>query len=204
MADKLWPTVSLLLLLGSSGTVAADLGTQLYFACMTCHGDRGQGSFPMDAPRIAGMESWYVADQLKKFRSGARGDHPDDIYGRQMVLFAKALPDEAAIDAVAAYISQLDAPPNKPKSAGNADRGKTLYVSCAACHGQEAEGQPNLAAPALVGLDDWYVERQLQNYRSGRRGNVASDPPGQQMRAAANVLADDQSVRDVAAFIATR
>ena len=193
----------LIVLTGGMGTAGADTGAQLYFACTTCHGDRGQGSFPVDAPRIAGMESWYVAAQLKKFRSGARGDHPDDIYGRQMVLFAKALPNDAAIDAVAAYVSRLDGPPNNLRITGDPARGKTLYATCAACHGQQGEGQQSLAAPALAGLDDWYLARQLQNYRSGRRGNVTGDTPGQQMRAAAAVLTDDQSVRNVAAYIAT-
>ena len=40
--------------------------------CMTCHGAEGQGNVGIQAPRIAGMEAWYLKLQLEKFRAGWR------------------------------------------------------------------------------------------------------------------------------------
>ena len=50
--------------------------------------------------------------------------------------------------------------------------GKALFAPCIACHGSRAEGNPALNAPAIAGQDAAYLERQLRNFRSERRGNA--------------------------------
>jgi len=60
-----------------------------------------------------------------------------------------------------------------------------------------------ISIAALAGQSDWYLVRQLENYRAGVRGHVAADTYGQQMRAAAAVLPDAQAVKDVVAYINT-
>ena len=52
--------------------------------CMTCHGIDGVGNFGVQAPRLAGMEPWYLERQLKLFREGLRGKHPEDTEGLAM------------------------------------------------------------------------------------------------------------------------
>jgi len=116
---------------------------------------------------------------------------------------AKALPDEDAIGSVAAYVSSLPPASSSPVVAGDADRGRNKFASCIACHGINGRGMESLNAPALAGLDDWYVARQLQNFRDGVRGYDSTDAAGQQMRGAIGVLGDDDDIRDVAAYIAT-
>lgn len=86
--------------------------------------------------------------------------------------------------------------------AGNAATGPQLYATCAACHGARAEGNPALNAPALAGQQADYLQRQLQNFRSGLRGTHKDDLPGAQMRAAASVLRDDAAVAAVARHLA--
>jgi cytochrome c553 len=81
--------------------------------------------------------------------------------------------------------------------------GKALFAPCIACHGSSAEGNPELNAPAIAGQDAAYLERQLRNFRSERRGKHKSDSPGAQMRAAAATLADDAAVAKVATHVAT-
>jgi cytochrome c oxidase subunit 2 len=91
-------------------TVVGDTirGQQLYTqTCLVCHGDDGMGNSVLNSPRLAGMSDWYMVSQLKKFRTGLRGDHPDDVFGSQMVPSAKALPDEQALFDVVAYINLL-------------------------------------------------------------------------------------------------
>jgi cytochrome c oxidase subunit 2 len=56
-------------------------------------------------------------------------------------------------------------------------------------------------APAIAGQDAAYLERQLRNFRSDRRGMHKSDPLGAQMRNAAATLADDAAVTKVVTYI---
>ena len=59
-----------------------------------------------NAPRLKGMSDWYMARQLKNFREGVRGTHPQDPNGAQMALIAAMLADDAAIGDVIAYINK--------------------------------------------------------------------------------------------------
>jgi cytochrome c oxidase subunit 2 len=56
-------------------------------------------------------------------------------------------------------------------------------------------------APKLTGIDDWYLERQLLNYRNGIRGSHADDALGLQMQSMAKTLKDEQAVKDIVAYI---
>ena len=59
----------------------------------------------------------------------------------------------------------------------NAD--EALYQSrCAACHGNSGEGLEAMSAPAIAGLDQQYLTRQLEHFRSGVRGSQTSDSQG--------------------------
>lgn len=88
-------------------------------------------------------------------------------------------------------------------AAGDAERGKALYTTCAACHGQQAEGMSALNAPALNGLQSWYIVRQLQNFKQGIRGANPKDIYGLQMAPMVQLLPDEQAMEDVAAYIQT-
>lgn len=57
-------------------------------------------------------------------------------------------------------------------------------------------------APAIAGLEGWYVERQLKNFASGVRGAGAADVEGATMRAAAATLKSDAERTAVAAYVA--
>ena len=60
-----------------------------------------------------------------------------------------------------------------------------------------------LNGPRLSGQHDWYLVRQLQNFKSGIRGGDSKDAFGAQMRPMAALLADEQAMKDIAAYIAT-
>jgi cytochrome c oxidase subunit 2 len=85
--------------------------------------------------------------------------------------------------------------------AADAERGKTLYATCGACHGPNAEGMEALNAPSLAGQEPWYTVRQLQNFKNGVRGNNPRDTYGMQMAPMAQLLTDDAAMEDVAAYI---
>jgi cytochrome c553 len=81
--------------------------------------------------------------------------------------------------------------------------GPRLFAPCVTCHGNKGEGNPTLNAPAIGGQDAAYLERQLRNYRSDRRGTHKADTIGAQMRALASTLVDDAAVATVAKYIST-
>lgn len=83
----------------------SDRGRRLYRSCSHCHGQQGQGRPAVNAPRLAGMNDWYLVTQLTNFRNGVRGRHPDDPYGNQMVDMSQFLSDEQSIQDVVAYIN---------------------------------------------------------------------------------------------------
>ena len=75
--------------------------------CVSCHGAKGEGNKDLNAPKLSGMQDWYIARQLQHFKNGIRGANPKDTYGMQMAPMAMTLPDDKAIENVAAYISTL-------------------------------------------------------------------------------------------------
>ena len=89
------------------------------------------------------------------------------------------------------------------RATGDAAAGKPLYAVCAACHGVQAEGNPALHAPKLSGLGDWYLQRQLKNYKQGARGTHDKDVFGKMMAPMAATLADDTAIDNVSAYIKT-
>jgi cytochrome c oxidase subunit 2 len=91
-------------------TVTRDAasGKKLYeTTCAVCHGAKGQGKAAMNAPRLAGMNDWYLAAQLRNFRNGVRGSHAADMYGRQMASMAAILVSEPTIDDIVSYINTM-------------------------------------------------------------------------------------------------
>ncbi|CAA0110210.1 Cytochrome c4 [Zhongshania aliphaticivorans] len=180
---------------------AAD-GKALYAACAACHGAAGEGNSALNSPSLVNQQDWYLERQLNAFRSGVRGSDPKDGYGAQMQAIAKTLPDEAAVKAVVSYISDLKAKPAEKTLDGNVKRGADYYSNlCGACHGPEAEGNDKLQAPALAGVDDWYLLKQFNHFRDGIRGADEADRYGYQMGMMGKTLPDDDVAMDVIAYI---
>jgi cytochrome c oxidase subunit 2 len=198
LADQ--PTYSQLKTQNAGDTEA---GQALYGVCSACHGLQGQGNQTLNAPRLSSQASWYLGRQLQHFKQGVRGTNAGDIYAKQMIPMASTLPDDAAIRNVAAYISSL--PDSSPKAtvAGNAERGKSVYATCAACHGTAGQGIWSTNAPRLAGMSDWYLARQLHNFQQGIRGGHPQDFYGAQMGLMAKILTDEQAINDVLAYVHT-
>jgi len=71
---------------------------------------------------------------------------------------------------------------------------------CTVCHGSQLMGNENIGAPRLSGLSNWYIERQLLNFKSGRRGNHPSDIAGGEMMLMVGKLSDDE-IKEVADWV---
>ncbi len=215
-----------------AGTDDGVPGEEMFQACGFCHGNQGQGRQRLDAPPIAGLQAWYVERQLNNFDNEIRGMHAEDLPGAQMIVINGILRNEATIKNVAAYIETLEpgGPPMmrgrgenavpeplerpfnweseyaflNPPAPGDPDDGAKIYNSmCTICHAANGIGNQTLGAPNLTVLAPWYMERQLEYFQDGIRGSDPQDVFGAQMLTFAKLLADDQAIADVVAYIDT-
>jgi cytochrome c oxidase subunit 2 len=183
------------------GDVAA--GRQLYGACAGCHGQQAEGNPAMHAPKLSGQGDWYLKRQLQLFKTGARGTHEKDQFGKMMAPMAATLADEAAMDNVLAYIKSLPDNPPPATLTNPTGEGQSLYGTCGACHGAAGQGIRAMNAPRLAGMNDWYLATQIKNFKEGIRGAHPQDMYGQQMAAVAASLGDERAIKDLVAYIGT-
>lgn len=179
-------------------------GEKLFNLCTQCHGMEGEGMSLSLAPSIAGLGQWYIGSQLRTFKSGARGLHPEDTGGLRMYPMSLSLRTEEDIEAVSAYVASLPRPRPAPElEGGDAAKGATSYAVCVSCHGAQGEGNRELNAPQLVGSNDWYLYEQLKKFKAGVRGGNPKNQNAVIMRGMALSLSDDQAIKDVVAHIMT-
>jgi len=88
-------------------------------------------------------------------------------------------------------------------AAGDLDRGAALFALCTQCHGTEAQGNPDIQAPAIAGLPGWYVQSTLKKFQAGGRGTHPEDIAGMRMRPMSMWLRSDDDVANVAAYVAS-
>ena len=171
--------------------------------CLLCHGTNANGNYGIRAPKISGMEPWYLARQLENFSVGARGTPAGDDSGHEMGPVGMRLKSEGRLDAAVQFIGKLESKRPAPTVTGDVAHGKKLYENCASCHGAKGEGNAKLNSPALAARSDWYLVTQLVNFQKGLRGTDERDTYGVQMRAIVATLPDEKSITDVVAYINT-
>jgi len=169
--------------------------------CTVCHGNQVKGNPNIGAPRLTKLQPWYLNRQLKNFRDGIRGSHPEDKTGGEMMNMVSQL-SEQEIENIVEWIASTESLKPTNSITADAHAGKQLYQTCAACHGAEGHGNKLLGAPNLTGLNDWYVLTQLNHFRTGVRGSESDDTYGQQMKAASAVITSEEDAANLAAYIA--
>ncbi len=211
MKTSMWGRLSLLMgaCLMASGSIAqegdAERGEAASATCVACHQANGGGmniSGGESWPRLAGLNSNYIAKQLHDFKAGDRQN-------ATMVTFANMLDDQQIAD-VAAYYSQLPATPGQ--GGDNADeallaRGEQLaergdwnayIVSCKSCHGPGGQGVGE-TFPGIAGQHAGYISAQLNAWKSDTRGN---DP--QNLMGAIAKRMSEEDIQAVSAWYATQ
>jgi cytochrome c553 len=175
-------------------------GVEPWHTCGSCHGLDGAGN-RIKFPRLAGQSPAYIIKQLNDFRAGHR--HND---GGQMLEAATEL-TETDRRRVAAWFAQQTAPwpeltVEPPSDLSRARQLATVGAdgipACVSCHSAEA---PALAgshtvAPRLAGQRDFYIAKQLTDFRAGERENDANEV----MRNIAKRLSDTD-ITALAAFL---
>jgi cytochrome c oxidase subunit 2 len=181
----------------------ASVGAAQYAVCAACHGQQGEGLLALNAPKIAGQGAWYLRNQIHAYKAGLRGAHEDDLYGRQMAPMANILATDETIDNVIAHIATLPDNAAAATITGDVSNGAKTYAVCTYCHGADGLGIQTMNAPRLAGMTDWYLARQLGNFRDGVRGAHRQDYYGLQMGLIGAILTDEQKINDVIAYINT-
>ncbi len=178
-------------------------GQAQYALCATCHGQQGEGNLALNSPKLTGQPAWYIERQLQYFKNGVRGGE-GDVFGLQMAPMAATLIDDEAVRNMAAYIASLPDAPAERTVTGDIANGRDIYDrNCAACHLDDGSGTWYTDAPPLAGQNDWYLVTQLSNFQSRVRGMHPDDTFGEQMVQMATAMADEEEIRDVAAYINT-
>lgn len=159
--------------------LAEDMEPASVRNCTWCHGPSAQGYAP--APRLAGQRSQYIENQLLSFTKHTR----DNPFSKQYMWGAAANLSPSTMHYLAVYFSQ-----ETPKAANDGDMGlaasgKALFedgnpeantVSCAVCHGPNAEGIRDI--PRLAGLSFFYLKRKLAQWGEGYHAGAKVPMPG--------------------------
>jgi cbb3-type cytochrome c oxidase subunit III len=174
--------------------------------CLQCHGANAEGNKSLNTPALASQSKIYLLEQLKKFKANIRGqDAKTDAVGHLMGQQVKNLTVEQ-FEALASYLSSLNAPKIQQAKGEAVKRGEQLYqkgANCISCHGLYAEGNESMKAPKLNILSAKYIESALKKFIQGQRAQDSSkDPHGHLM---VKVLKDyslqNQDFKDLAAYI---
>lgn len=172
-------------------------------ACSPCHAPNGGGYQSEFSPKISGQEDWYLLRQLMNFRNDLRGAHAGERWAKQMNFHIKDF-SPAQLESFVEYIGTLEDVPAEATIEGDTTRGRQLYAqACSACHGSNGMGIELLNSPRLAGMSDWNMVIQLQNFRSGLRGDHPDDTYGALMVPSAQALPDEQALLDVVAYISS-
>lgn len=91
-------------------TIKTDLaaGRQLYEErCMECHRFNGEGELVFGSAPLMGLQDWYLASQLRKYRDRVRGAQKEDANGQKMAWAAQFIETEELLQSVVAYLMTL-------------------------------------------------------------------------------------------------
>ena len=170
-------------------------------ACASCHMSNGAGQPDVGIPRLAGLTSSYIADQLNYFASGARQNAAMSAYAAllspgqrvEVAQYLQSIPIPVSADVPAPPVAQLA---RGAQVFLNGDEHSGL-VACAQCHGPTALGVGDFS-PRLAGQSAPYVMSELQAWQAGDM----RDPKGIYMRAVARHLTTGD-LQAVAAYVAS-
>lgn len=169
--------------------------------CAECHGLDGAGNH-IKFPRLAGQKPDYIIKQLYDFRSGRRTND-----GGQMQKTATEV-KEADYPRVAQWFASqtppwpkltLDVEPDLARARQLSFSGADGIDACLSCHSAAALGllDKAIVGPRIAGQRDFYIAKQLTDYRAGRRGG---NDPEQIMTKIARKLSD-ADIASLAVFL---
>lgn len=175
-------------------------GVEPWHLCAECHRLSGSGNH-LKFPRIAGQKRDYIMKQIDDFRAGRR----ENDGGQMQEMASELAPDD--IPRVADWFSRQSPPWPDPTLADTVvpDRIRLLVTrgvdgipACLGCHSAASPALANkpAVAPRIAGQWDYFIVKQLKDFRDGGRGN---DADGTMRRIAKHLT--DADIAGLAAFL---
>jgi len=173
----------------------AEAGKAKSAVCAGCHGADGNSANPT-WPKLAGQHASYIAKQLADFKGKKRSDplmssQATGLSEQDMAdlsaYFSKQTGSQGAAD------EKLAAAGAKLYRGGNKKKG---IAACIACHGPTGAGNPAAKFPMLSGQHAPYIEKAMNDFRSGARSNDMNN----MMRNIAEKMSDKE-IKAVASYI---
>lgn len=149
--------------------------------CASCHQLTSHGDSTGTYPQLAGQHASVIIKQMVDIRAKNRKNPTMYSYSnikalRQITkaLFVQPKSDSQVLADVATYIQTLCMNPNTIKGpADNLEDGKRLYKKyCAECHLDHGQGSYTNYYPLLSGQNYFYLLRQFQWIKNGKRKNA--------------------------------
>lgn len=159
----------------AGGDMVDMTGVQPWDLCGECHGLDGAGN-RIKFPRLAGQDQSYTISQILDFRSGVRSNDDGQMQETVHELTEKDIPrvaDWFAKQAAPWPKPTIDAKPDVARARQLAISGAPGIRACLSCHSAASLGMldEGFDAPRIAGQRDFYIAKELSDYRDGRRSN---------------------------------
>lgn len=156
-----------------------DTGRQLFGDnCAACHGRDGKGraNFPdlTDNDWLWGGSPEMIEQTL---RVGVNTAHPDTRVAQMPAFGHDEMLDRTQVQNVAAYVYSLSNPDySTPENLERIEAGHEVFTTtCVACHGENAQGNPEVGAPNLTDGHWLYggsLDTIIASVHGGRNGHM--------------------------------
>ena len=155
-------------------TTARALGKAAFGTnCAPCHGQGAQGG--RNYPNL-NDDQWLWGGTLEQIHQtisyGIRNEHDQSRQGPMPAFGRDGIIPKADIPVIAAYVVTLSG--RKPEGSFDLAKGQKLFAeNCAACHGDQGKGNPEVGSPNLTsniwlyGGDQKTIEETITNGRGG-------------------------------------
>lgn len=137
-------------------------GRKVAAVCDNCHGEGGNSPTP-DVPNLAGQNTAYLLEQLRRYATGQRRDE----FMEGMI---KVMNSDEKVGMALFYAKQRVAykPAANPALVAH---GKELYgKACTRCHDDDGLGDEKIAR--IAGQQPDYLRQALQRYRTGANARL--------------------------------
>lgn len=154
-----------------------DTGHQLFGDnCAACHGRNGKGG--INYPNLTDGDWLWGGNPAaieQTIRVGINTSHPDSRVAQMSAFGRDEVLDRQQVRDVAAYVYSLSNPDyTTPENTDRVEAGREVFATtCAACHGKDAKGDPELGAPNLTDGNWLYggsMDAIIASVHGGRQG----------------------------------
>ena len=157
----------------------AAAGQALFAACSSLSRRAGRGQRSSNAPKLAGQGEWYLARQLQTSSRACAAAHEQG-YVRQADGAVRRDARRRSGGAQRRRLHRIaagSAPGSRRVRRRSRSEARSSMRPALRATAPTARASGRRNAPRLSNMSDWYMARQLQNFRSGIRGTSSAGFP---------------------------